>query len=242
MSKRDQIYSVQRSASQPFLFNQEVVDVFDDMLVRSIPLYSELQHLSCLVVKKHFSSGYWAYDVGCSTGNTILALHRLFAPHEIMLNGSDASLEMIERCRAKLIENNCTQGVELERTYAQDINFKPCSVVLMNYVMQFVPLDRRAGLLQRIFTGLQPGGALLVSEKVSLPTKEHQDFLDQSYYMFKRRNGYSDLEIEQKTRALRDILVPLSREKNEQMLRAAGFSVVIPILQAYHFTTWYCVK
>jgi tRNA (cmo5U34)-methyltransferase len=66
------------AAVRDFIFDGEVAAVFDDMLSRSIPFYDEIQRmaveLSCRVLRG--GSGA-VYDIGCSTGNTLMRLTRI---------------------------------------------------------------------------------------------------------------------------------------------------------------------
>ena len=41
MNREDSIYSHAQSSVAPFEFNDKVVQVFDDMITRSVPLYRE---------------------------------------------------------------------------------------------------------------------------------------------------------------------------------------------------------
>ena len=42
------------------------------------------------------------------------------------------------------------------------------SMVALNYTLQFVAVSRRRALLDSIYRGLQPGGLLVLSEKICL--------------------------------------------------------------------------
>ena len=78
----------------------------------------------------------------------------------------------------------------------------------MSLTLQFVRPLARKRLAQRIYDGLNPQGCLILIEKVlAEQTLLNRLFIDH-YYDFKRRNGYSDLEIAQKREALENVLVP----------------------------------
>ena len=52
---------------------------------------------------------------------------------------------------------------------------------------------------------------------------------------FKKRQGYSELEIAQKREALENVLVPYRLEENKELLRAAGFRHVDVFFKWYNF-------
>ncbi len=71
---KDDLFS-QESTVRDFIFDGDVASVFDDMLSRSIPFYDEMQRmaveLSVRAIGRHTGS---VYDIGCSTGNTLIRL------------------------------------------------------------------------------------------------------------------------------------------------------------------------
>ena len=79
---------------------------------------------------------------------------------------------------------------------------------------------------------------MLVSEKVSHHQIAIDDALVELYFEFKRRNGYSELEIARKREALENVLVPVSVDENQQMFREAGFGEVELLLKWFNFATF----
>ena len=78
---------------------------------------------------------------------------------------------------------------------------------------------------------LEPAGTLILFEKVLAPTARLQDVGEGVYFEFKRRRGFSNEEIAEKTRSLRGLLQPLSAEENEAMLRRAGFAEIARVFR-----------
>jgi tRNA (cmo5U34)-methyltransferase len=56
-----------------------------------------------------------------------------------------------------------------------------------------------------------------------------------SYYQYKKRRGYSELEIANKREALENVLIPLSIGENRDMLLKAGFSRIETFFQWFNF-------
>ena len=79
---------------------------------------------------------------------------------------------------------------------------------------------------------------MLVSEKVSHHQLAVDDALVDLYFEFKRRNGYSDLEIARKREALENVLVPVTIDENRRMFGEAGFVDVELMLKWFNFATF----
>src|SRR5580704_16598335 len=85
---------------KPFAFNEDVARVFDDMVRRSVPLYEEVAQILLSLAHAYCSEGSRIYDIGCSTGSTLLLLSKNL-PFSLDLIGIDNSEAMIRRAQAK---------------------------------------------------------------------------------------------------------------------------------------------
>ena len=65
MAKKDNIYKVSNFNGLPFSFNEEVSEVFEDMIDRSIPGYRSSLKLIENFSKKYFQHKSFCYDLGC---------------------------------------------------------------------------------------------------------------------------------------------------------------------------------
>jgi tRNA (cmo5U34)-methyltransferase len=70
--KRDEILLRPDRRSSDFEFDSEVAEVFDDMLLRSVPFYAEQQRMINQIAKTFWMNGTHVYDLGCSTGTTLI--------------------------------------------------------------------------------------------------------------------------------------------------------------------------
>ena len=70
---RDEIYKNKVDISK-FTFNQKVVDVFDDMVLRSVPGYKQMIELIGLAGRTYPVINSNVYDLGCSTGAVTLSM------------------------------------------------------------------------------------------------------------------------------------------------------------------------
>ena len=163
---KDEIYKQRLSAIPKFAFNGKVVDVFDDMIERSVPQYREVQLLSAKLATECYQPSSKIYDLGCSTGATILELSKL-QNREFHIIGIDSSTEMITRCKTKVqsLSSLDRHKIELRCENLENSHISQASLVLCNYTLQFICPTKRKNILQTIYNGLLPGGVLLLSEK-----------------------------------------------------------------------------
>ncbi|MEK6624185.1 MAG: carboxy-S-adenosyl-L-methionine synthase CmoA, partial [Bdellovibrionota bacterium] len=106
------------------------------------------------------------------------------------------------------------------------------------YTLQFITPKNRLALLKKIVSGLAPKGVLILSEKIINHNSHIQKLTTKLYYDFKKRNGYSELEIAQKREALDNILVPWTAERNLMLLKNAGLKNISMLFKWYNFASF----
>jgi tRNA (cmo5U34)-methyltransferase len=237
----DKVFSKKTTVAD-FKFGKEVAVVFDDMLERSVPFYREVQRMISEMAVDFAVEGSTVYDLGCSTGTTMLNLNAV-VPRQVKFIGVDNSPEMLERCRAKLAANKVERELEL---VCADLNngvrIQNASLVLIVLTLQFIRPLHRDLLVEEILRGLNPNGALILVEKVIGEDSLFNRFFIKYYYEMKRRNGYSELEIAQKREALENVLVPYKLLENREMLIRAGFRFCDVFFKWYNFCGLVAVK
>jgi tRNA (cmo5U34)-methyltransferase len=97
-------------------------------------------------------------------------------------------------------------------------------------------------VIRTVYDGLHPGTALLFCEKITHQDPALAQLQQQLYFDFKRRNGYSELEISQKREALEKVLVPESMEQHLQRLQQAGFNSIDVWFKWFNFAAIIAVK
>ena len=232
---RDRLFADPERAARPFTFDSAVSAVFDDMAVRSIPCYGELQHATHSLVLHHATPQSSVYDVGCSTGTLLSLVAPNLRNRHIELIGIDSSSDMLLKAERKLTDD--ISWIRLIQSEAHKAKFRRASLVIMNYTLQFVPLDYRPQLLHSIREALLPEGALILSEKICFRSEKSQERYDSLYYGFKRRIVYSEEDIEAKKNALSGVLIPQTLEDHYEALTKAGFRLPEVFLQGYQFVS-----
>lgn len=234
--KKDEVFREEIKQVSDFKFSASVANVFDDMVSRSVPFYGEIQRMMAEIAATHARQGTSVYDLGCSTGTTMIGMHTSI-DENVKFIGLDDAPHMLEKCDVRLRKSGFSRPYELK---VADLNgavdVQNASVVILCLTLQFVRPLHREDLLKSIYRGLEPGGVLLLVEKVLTEERVfNRDFI-KYYYNFKRRNQYSDLEIAQKREALENVLIPFTLSENVQMLTRAGFDRYEVFFKWFNFT------
>jgi len=241
---KDEVYKSKIDSVKPFEFNQDVADVFEDMLSRSIPFYHDIHKIICDLTRYYINSGDLIYDLGCSTGDTIILLSKHLTQlkkEHVSFIGIDNSKAMIGKTRNKFLKNNIKNAKLIDHDLTT-FNFESAQMFIMNYTLQFISNNNRLELLTNIRKSLKPKGIFFLSEKIKCNDHNFDNLITDMYYDFKKRNGYSELEISQKREALEEVLIPLSPELQKEELLKAGFSKVEIIFRWYNFASYLCEK
>ncbi|HYM92700.1 MAG TPA: carboxy-S-adenosyl-L-methionine synthase CmoA [Chitinophagaceae bacterium] len=231
----DKVFKDEIEKVSDFKFGAGVAKVFDDMVNRSVPFYGEMQRMLAELAADHVKKGSVVYDLGCSTGTTLIAMNTMVST-EIKFIGVDDSEEMLSKCRSKLMEIGFARDYELRcADLNQGVKFNNASVVVLCLTLQFVRPVHRDQLLKDIYNGLNNGGVLILVEKIlAEDSLFNRDFINY-YYNYKRRNNYSELEIAQKREALENVLVPYKLSENITLLRDTGFNHCEIFFKWYNF-------
>jgi len=226
-----------------FDFDSKVAKVFDDMLIRSVPFYIEVQRMFVELAAHFVQKDTCVYDLGCSTGTTIISLMKLLKDRSIKFVAVDKSKPMLDKTKKNVYSLGDKKRLKLvERDLNDGINVEDASVVMINWTLQFVRPLYRDTLMKQIYNGLVKDGIVIISEKTlvrpSLLNRLYIDF----YYNFKRRNGYSNMEIAQKREALENVLIPYRIEENVELLERNGFKCVDVFFRWYNFACFVGIK
>jgi len=149
---------------------------------------------------------------------------------------------MVERCRRHLDTFRADTPVTVLEADIRDIEIENASLVVLNFTLQFLEPPARLTLLEKIWQGLKPGGALVLSEKFSFEDAEIGELLFNMHHDFKRANGYSELEISQKRSMLENVMLTDSVEAHKARLKQAGFPHAELWFQCFNFGSLVALK
>ncbi len=228
-----------KQIDKQFEFDEQIASVFDDMLNRSVPFYTEVIKLITDMGAKILDENDKVYDLGCSTATTLIELQRK-VQKELTLVGVDSSEAMLKRARNKSKALNIELDLLCDDIFNIDID--NAKLVLSNYTIQFIRPLQREKLIKKIYDGLKDNGVFIFSEKIIYDNPYMNKNIIDLYYDFKKEQGYSEFEISQKREALENVLIPYSEEENKKMIIDAGFKEVYTIFKWLNFTTFIAFK
>jgi tRNA (cmo5U34)-methyltransferase len=239
---RDEVYRAERDRIGDFTFDKSVAGVFDDMVTRSVPFYTEIQRMITEIARDFAVPGSAVYDLGCSTGTTFANLHPHVDP-SVSFVGFDNAPEMLAKCRGKLEPILHNRPLDLRcRDLNEGADVENASVVALILTLQFIRPLHRNKLMGDIFRGMREQGCLILVEKVLAEESLFNRLFIKYYYDLKRREGYSDTEIAQKREALENVLIPYKLLENRKLLMDTGFREVDVFFKWYNFCGIVAVK
>ncbi len=238
----DRIYANPLAEVSRFAFDERVVDVFPDMIKRSVPGYATIINMIGNLAERYAQANSNCYDLGCSLGAATLSMRHRIQAANCKIIGVDNSAAMIARCQQVIAADSGEVAVELIEANIQEVEITNASMAVLNFTLQFSAIEERLATLSAICNGLNPGGVLILSEKVAFDDAPHQQLMTELHHNFKRANGYSDLEIAQKRAAIENYLIPETLDIHRQRLRQAGFSSVDVWFQCFNFASLIAIK
>ncbi|MEO2266586.1 carboxy-S-adenosyl-L-methionine synthase CmoA [Pseudoalteromonas sp. YIC-656] len=241
MSAKDSIYASEQHVKD-FTFDAKVVEVFPDMIERSVPGYATIVSTLGKLAGKYAQDNSNLYDLGCSLGAVTLSMRRNLNHSGCEIIAIDNSQAMVERCRLHLEGFRSTVPVRVELGDILDAKLENASVIAMNFTMQFIEPEQREALLRRIYNALKPGGVLLLSEKLRGENQEVDELLIDLHHDFKRANGYSELEISQKRTAIENVMRTDTLTTHLERLQSLGFSQTQVWYQCFNFCSMVAIK
>lgn len=245
-TSKDTLFADPLGDISQFAFDDSVARVFPDMIKRSVPGYGTIVSMTGLLAAKYARAGTRLYDLGCSLGASTLAMRQAIRPDSNLggceIISVDNSTAMLERCRSVIDTDTSDTPVQLLCANLEDVPITNASVVVLNFTLQFVALEQRDAVIKAIYAGLEPGGIMLLSEKVMFEDP-HLDALNiDLHHQFKRANGYSEMEIAGKRSALENVLVPETLKAHKARIANAGFRSCDVWFQCFNFASLVALK
>ena len=212
------------------------------MINRSIPGYATIIHNIGSIAQRFAQPDTALYDMGCATGISSLSMARSVTTPNCTVFGIDNSAAMLEKCHAFIAAYQHQTPITLVHADVMDVELTPCSVVVFNFTLQFLPPATRTHMLQRVYDAMLPGGVLILSEKIRAEDSTHDELLIQLHHEFKRDNGYSELEISQKRTALENVMRLDTQATHLERLAKVGFTSSMEWYRCFNFMSLLAFK
>jgi len=234
---QDKIYAVPQKSIGDFVFDEQVANVFDDMIQRSVPGYNAVINMIGVVAQQYAKANSRCYDLGCSLGRATRVMQQCIRQANVKIIAVDNSPAMIAKCRQNIFCDDSDVSVEMACCDIRDVLIANASVVVLNFTLQFIDVNERSELIKCIYEGVLPGGILVISEKIAFADSKEQQSQESLHHAFKKFNGYSDLEIAQKRTALEKVLIPDTLTRHHERLHSAGFAHSHVWFQCFNFAS-----
>ena len=231
----DRIFAGKLDRVEDFKFDANVAAVFSNMIRRSVPGYELVTAMTAVFAAGFFQPQTCIYDLGCSLGETSRAIAEAMQTQTPLIHAVDSSPDMTGKCRENLAR---FPNVRVSTADVCQLQLEPASIIVCNYLIQFIPEEKRDSLFKKIFDALVPGGLLLVSDKINADNQENNPRFIRIYHLWKQIYGnYSPLEIKQKREALEAVQKPESKLSLFKRLENAGFSTPALWFQSLNFAS-----
>ncbi len=242
--KKDNIYK--KNKNSPFQFDDNVAEVFPDMLERSIPGYETTIRTIKALASRYVRANSNCYDLGCSLGAATIAMRHGINEQNCKILAIDNAESMISRCKEIFLRDEKEfQSDTIIHPINNDIckiQIKNASMVVLNFTLQFVQKEKRSSVIDSIYKGLNKGGLLFLSEKVVDDNGLKEKLLNDLHHDYKKNKGYSAMEISRKQASLKNILTPETVNEHQNRFKRAGFNHSFTLLRYFNFISIIAIK
>lgn len=213
---------------------------FDQHIIKSVPFYLELHKITLKLSEFFISDKTKILDVGCSTGTLLIDLSKKYPKknYNLELIGIDPVQSMIKNAKLK----NKDKRVKFYKKSIFDIksiNFDYITAIL---TLQFIHPAKRQKAYDKIYNSLNVGGGFFIFEKIRAEYAKNEEINVGVYNDFKRENGFSEKEINQKALSLRGKMECNSPNENIKLLKNSGFKKIYKIFKWFGFEGVLCIK
>lgn len=225
----------ERFAVGAWEFSPEVISVFDEHVLASVPHYNVIQDLVASISDWLLPAGGCFADLGASTGTTTNAVLDAHPERQVTAWLYDNQPDMLAKARKKLLSH----GDQI-RTVVHDIRSGPyaheqADLTACLFTLQFLPATARLQVLRLAREHSAASGAILVAEKVRPVDTRWAEIANDSSHDWKAAHGISGAAIRAKASALRGVLRPLPAATLIGMLELAGWRNVEVIFRWHNW-------
>lgn len=182
---KETLFASSVTSLNSFKFDTAVVNVFPDMIQRSVPGYQTIIHAIGLLAKRYAKEHSVCYDLGCSLGAAAISMRHQISTEHCKIIAVDNSLAMLEQFKKNLKEDQGNISVDVLCADIRDLSIKNASVVVLNFTLQFIPIEDRYAFLKKFIRAYLPGGILILSEKLSFEDEKQQQLQTNLHHLFK---------------------------------------------------------
>lgn len=133
-----------------------VADQFDQHVREQLPWYELASGLTAHVIRYYLPENGLVYDIGASTGNIEQSIDDILQKRKAKIVPIDNSKEMASKYSGKS---------PIIIADAVDYDYEPFDVATLFLALQFVSIDGRKKLMNKLLKKMRVGGAIIVFDK-----------------------------------------------------------------------------
>ena len=164
-NNKDRLFEQQFASVKSFAFDQQVTDVFTDMIRRSVPGYETMLKSIAMYCMRYAQNNTTIYDLGCSLGAVAITAAEATKDKDCHIIGVDTSKPMLQKCQNIIDGKKLNKKITLNNADIATLIMSNASVIVSNFTLQFIPKQKRSQVVENIFKGLNAGGVFILSEK-----------------------------------------------------------------------------
>lgn len=212
-------------------FSFDTIKDFDNHINNSIMGYDLLHNLiinlSEFFIQKN--STLPIVDLGCTSGKLLQTIKERWP--FLTCKGYDKT------------DHNFLQTTDIELIKADisRIDFPKSQILYSIFTLQFIEIDKRQAILNRICKSLYSNGVFFFCEKEYARNAKFQEVYTFANFSNKQKS-FSHTEILEKEKDIRTLMSPLNEYENKKMLKTAGFNHIDIFFKSLNFTGYICQK
>lgn len=210
-------------------FSFNTIQHFDDHISGSINGYLLLDSLVLSLASFWAKAEESVIDLGCTSGRLI---------HKIKAQYPDSDCIGYDVTDNNFIGGGAT--LQVQDLTLPGFEIPKANLIICIFTLQFLSFKNRLELIKKMYSSLNPNGALIIAEKEISANGIIQEAFTFANYDYKKR-GFTADQILEKERTLRKIMNSLPDGKNKTLFEYAGFEC-FQFFQSLNFKGWICLK
>ena len=184
--------------------SREVADKFDKHVREQLPWYDMITDAVVYITRNYLTEGNRVVDIGASTGNLSRKLLPLAEERKGRVLAIEKSLSMI--CKMDDMEDVGVMHADIN-----DIDIPEAQVYILFLTMMFIPVDKRADLINRLSEKIKSGGCIIIVDKIN-----HAGYfgtvMKRLTWYWKIQQGAQAEDIVNKEMSLAGVQIPIDEE------------------------------
>tara|TARA_B100001765_G_C19478176_1_gene327443 strand:- start:463 stop:1167 length:705 start_codon:yes stop_codon:yes gene_type:complete len=223
-------------------FNKNVSINFDEHVKQSIPKYSFLQKNIARMCEYFIKKNCIVYDVGCSTGSTIVEIIKLKINFGFKIIGIDESPQMIKVAKTKLNNQYKKKIKFINKNFFHFKTSMKGNVVIASLITPFLDHKEKEIFFKKAYQLLNKNGALILIDNINTTSSTFQNIFANLYYDFKIDQGLSRSHILKKAKSLRAPMTISTYDEIIDYINQAGFSSYQTFYKIFNFIGLIIIK